>query len=817
MRFRLRALDSVLADTVLVAEKSASIFVVLLASALGTICVGCGGTGTSLGTPPSNPQPSIANVSPSMTIAGSDPQVVTINGSNFLLSSTVTFAGVAQKATFVNSGQLTIQVSSAEQATAGIYSIVVVNPGPGGGRSSPSTFTVNNPQPVVSSITPSVLATKSPDTKIALTGSGFIAGSSVTVNGTTLKTDFISTTQLNAVIPAAKLTNTGSLEVTATNSPPKGGSSGAVSIEVVTVSSFAILAVPAETKSPANSWIVAAAAIDGQGFPIAGLLVTLSASSGNLSASQGLTSTSGALTAQLSSPAGSTSPQAVSVSAVTGSQTAVAALTLGGTATLPTNIKHEPSSIAIADDTIPDDTIPSTAANVLASVGVSGPPGLVNPFLSQPNCVTADALSTVPTSQCVSSLSGNNIAVKPSTFVNMACNTLTAFNNISGIVQCAGFSVSVISCALSETGVGAVLCGAALTTGFEVTLGLASGCLQYLAGLAAEQFHLNLLTTAIDEFGIVTDATNPLGYASLICDSLPQSLPIATAGPSTQLVCPPGGTCLVVVNFASNSVTIYDVDGNQLGTPVGAFPGLAGPDGIVFDPNNGYFYVGNISSDSIAVYDLYGNPVPTKFVGLTVPGIEDVSFDPLRRRILANSPSQNQISIFEEDGTPITLAGGFANLNQPYGVGVNPQNGVLYVSNSGNTASLYDSAGKEVVLPSGAFSGLTSPDDVTFDPATGDIFIAQAADNVGAPCAFSGIAVFDQNGNALDAPGGFPNISCPDQIVTNGNGVALRLYVTNITGNSIRIYDKAGNDLTPQNVFLNLNQPTGVALVQMAH
>lgn len=783
---------------------------------LACIC-GCGGGSSpqsSTPVPTSNSQPMIANVSPSETLVGSGLQTLTINGSSFLSSSVVMLAGASQPVTFVNAGQLTIQVTAAEQATAGSYPVVVVNPAPGGGSSNSIDFTVNNPQPALASVSPGVLATGSPDTTVVLSGSGFVSGSTIHLSGSALTTQFVSATELRAVLPAAALGNAGSLALTATNSTPGGGDSAPVPLNVVTVSSFAILAIPATTASPANTWLVSAAAIDKQGLPIVGLPVTFSTNFGELNISEGQTSVSGGLSVQVAAPIGSNSPHATTVSATTGSQTAVAAMTVGGGATSTAIVARK------RDFTFDGGASSSSANNLLASVGVSGPPGSTNQFLDQPNnCVTADALSTAPSSECTSSLSQNNLQVNASAFVNMACNSITAINNIGGVAQCAGFSVSVLSCALSETGVGAVLCGAALTTGFDVTLGLASGCLQYLAGLAAEQFHLNLLTTAIDEFGIVTDATNPLGYASLICDNLPPTTPpVQTNGPSTQLVCPFGSTCLVVVNFGADSVTVYDSSGNQLGTPAGAFSGLAGPDGIVFDPNNNYFYIANVSNDTIGVYDLYGNPVTTtQFTGLTVPGIEDVSFDPLRKFVLANSPSQNQISVFEEDGTPVSFPGGFADLNQPFGVGVNSQNGNLYVSNFGNnTMTVYDSSGKEITLPTGAFSNLTDPDDTTFDPATGNIYIAEAAEDSGQLCTFSGIAVFDQNGNAVATPGGFPNLSCPDQIVTNGNGVSLRLYVTNINGNSIRIYDGVGNDLTPVNVFPGLNQPTGIAIVQMA-
>lgn len=91
-----------------------------------------------------NPQPAIASFSPTSATAGATAQTLTINGTGFVSSSTVTFNGVAHTATFVSSTQLTISLSLSDQATAGTYPIVVTNPPPGGGPSSPVNFTVTS-------------------------------------------------------------------------------------------------------------------------------------------------------------------------------------------------------------------------------------------------------------------------------------------------------------------------------------------------------------------------------------------------------------------------------------------------------------------------------------------------------------------------------------------------------------------------------------------------------------------------------------------------------------------------------------------------
>ncbi len=92
---------------------------------------------------PNNPVPTISTLAPASLAAGSASQALTINGTGFLTSSTVTFNGISHTSTFVNANQLTISLSSADLATVGVYPVVVTNPSPGGGASMPVTFVVS--------------------------------------------------------------------------------------------------------------------------------------------------------------------------------------------------------------------------------------------------------------------------------------------------------------------------------------------------------------------------------------------------------------------------------------------------------------------------------------------------------------------------------------------------------------------------------------------------------------------------------------------------------------------------------------------------
>ena len=89
-----------------------------------------------------NPIPAITTLSPAFLVVDAAPQTLTIDGTGFLTSSTVTFNGVVHAATYVSATQLTISLTAADLATDGNYPVVVANPAPGGGKAPATTFSV---------------------------------------------------------------------------------------------------------------------------------------------------------------------------------------------------------------------------------------------------------------------------------------------------------------------------------------------------------------------------------------------------------------------------------------------------------------------------------------------------------------------------------------------------------------------------------------------------------------------------------------------------------------------------------------------------
>jgi Domain of unknown function (DUF4214) len=191
-----------------------------------------GGTSSAVNFAINNPVPTIASLTPTSATAGGGAVVLTVDGSNFVLGSVVTFNGSNRSASFVTNSQLALQLSAADVATAGIFPITVQNPGPGGGNSSAVNFTVNNPVPTLSSLTPTSTTVGGAAFALTVNGTNFVNGSVVKINGSNRTTTFVSSTQLTAQILASDLGSVGSLAITVQNSAPGGGTSSALNLNV---------------------------------------------------------------------------------------------------------------------------------------------------------------------------------------------------------------------------------------------------------------------------------------------------------------------------------------------------------------------------------------------------------------------------------------------------------------------------------------------------------------------------------------------------------------------------------------------------------
>jgi RHS repeat-associated protein len=102
-----------------------------------------------------NPVPTLSSISPTTATPGAAAFALTVNGTNFIPGSVVSWNGANLTTTFVSATQLTAQVPATLIAAAGTAQVLVFNPSPGGGTSSLQTFTIQAPVPVISNFSPS--------------------------------------------------------------------------------------------------------------------------------------------------------------------------------------------------------------------------------------------------------------------------------------------------------------------------------------------------------------------------------------------------------------------------------------------------------------------------------------------------------------------------------------------------------------------------------------------------------------------------------------------------------------------------------------
>jgi FG-GAP-like repeat len=210
-----------------------------------------------------NPLPAISSIFPTSAIQGSGAFSLTINGSNFVSASVVSFGGQLQPTTYVNSSQLTVQISSTAIATAGPVAILVATPAPGGWNSTSASFNIYLPPPQISSISPTSVAAGSPSFTLTINGANFVPGSMLNVIGTVQSVTFTNATQVTATIPAAIVAAVGSVSLSITNpldgaGYPSGGTSSTVTLEVLTANSQPTIG----TLSPAST------TVGGPNFPL---------------------------------------------------------------------------------------------------------------------------------------------------------------------------------------------------------------------------------------------------------------------------------------------------------------------------------------------------------------------------------------------------------------------------------------------------------------------------------------------------------------------------------------------------------------------
>src|SRR5258707_59967 len=104
-----------------------------------------------------------------------------------------------------------------------------------GGSGSPIlSLPQPNPMPAISTLVPSSAASGSPALTLTVSGSDFVAASTVNWDGVALATSYVDASHLTATVPASDLTTVGAANVTVFNPTPGGGTSSALTFTINT-------------------------------------------------------------------------------------------------------------------------------------------------------------------------------------------------------------------------------------------------------------------------------------------------------------------------------------------------------------------------------------------------------------------------------------------------------------------------------------------------------------------------------------------------------------------------------------------------------
>jgi hypothetical protein len=197
-----------------------------------------GGSTGSLPFAINNPAPTTTTLSPTSAVAGGAAFTLTVNGTNFVAASQVSFNGGLKPTTFKSATQLTAAIAATDILNSGLVNVTVTNPGPGGGISTPAAqFTIDNAQPTLASLSPTSTLAGSAAFTLTINGNGFVNGATVTFNEANPAKSFgpvatfVSSTKVTAAITAAEITTADTYNVTVTN-PLSTGPSVALTFTV---------------------------------------------------------------------------------------------------------------------------------------------------------------------------------------------------------------------------------------------------------------------------------------------------------------------------------------------------------------------------------------------------------------------------------------------------------------------------------------------------------------------------------------------------------------------------------------------------------
>jgi trimeric autotransporter adhesin len=176
-----------------------------------------GGTSAALNVQITQPIPVLVSVSPVSILAGSGAVPLTLAGSDFSATASVTANGTALSVSAPTSDSISATLPASLVAQGGTISLLVTNPGTNAESSNPQMIAVVG-TPSISTLSPAAAAIGGPDFTLTVTGSNFQPNGVISWNGTALATSLGTSGQLTATVPAVDVAGFANDTVTVSSS-----------------------------------------------------------------------------------------------------------------------------------------------------------------------------------------------------------------------------------------------------------------------------------------------------------------------------------------------------------------------------------------------------------------------------------------------------------------------------------------------------------------------------------------------------------------------------------------------------------------------
>ncbi len=172
----------------------------------------------------------LTSLSPASAALNGAAFTLTVTGTDIAPGATVTWDGADRVTAYVSPTRLDAQIPAADLALG--KTVAVAGRSAAGTVSNTLSFSVENPVPSVTSVTPSSTSGGAGGLAVTLRGADFAPNATARWNGADRTTTYVGPTELQVALAGTDLAAAGTAGLSVFNPAPAGGASGAVSFDV---------------------------------------------------------------------------------------------------------------------------------------------------------------------------------------------------------------------------------------------------------------------------------------------------------------------------------------------------------------------------------------------------------------------------------------------------------------------------------------------------------------------------------------------------------------------------------------------------------